>query len=257
MLKHQDNPQTSPQSPSQSAANVRVTPEELAAAVTALQIRKEGSPGTITIGDAVEELGLDVSPEEVLAEVEARRATKKRPSSKMRLRVLSAALAALVGVSVWGISQRPSNNPSYNVHTTPNDYAPLNKPGRIYLASSLLVGDTSGKILMLSEVGDNQPVYCTFDLKTGGFTQYTPENAQVLWTLIKHDGKLYVRGWMLNVSPKVMDYEGIDVATENNSGFNVPVTLPLDSFKVLPVVGSVAQFHAVNVHLDKHAYEKW
>ena len=57
MLKHEDNPQIS----SQSAAKVRVTPEELAAAITALQIRKEGQTGTIAIGDAVEELGLDVT----------------------------------------------------------------------------------------------------------------------------------------------------------------------------------------------------
>ena len=54
MLKHEDNSQT----PFPSAAQVRVTPEELAAAITALQIRKEGQPGTIAIGDAVEELGL-------------------------------------------------------------------------------------------------------------------------------------------------------------------------------------------------------
>lgn len=88
MLKHEDNPQAQPQTPPSSAAQVRVTPEELAAAVTALQIRKEGQPGTIAIGDAVEELGLDVTPEEVLAEVQARRQAKPKKSDNCAVSVL-------------------------------------------------------------------------------------------------------------------------------------------------------------------------
>ena len=256
MLKHEDNPQ--PQAPSQSAAQVRVTPEELAAAVTALQIRKEGSPGTIAIGDAVDELGLDATPEEVLAEVEARRVAKARPFSQKRLKVLLAALAALVGMSVWGISQRPPDNPSYNVHTVPNTYASLNKPGRIYLDSTLLVGDASGKIMMLSEVGDDQPVHCTYDLRTGGFSQYTPGNAQILWTLVKHGGKVYVRGHMQKMSPKVFSVLGADVTSiDNDPQFSIPVTLPIDGFTVEPGAGSAVEFHANDVHLDKYAYEKW
>ena len=258
MLKHEDNLQAS----SQPAAQVRVTPEELAAAVTALQIRKEGQPGTIAIGDAIGELGLDVSPEEVLAEVQAGRARQtakaKQPSLKERLLATSAIGAVLVGLSIWGISQRPPSNPSYNVHTVPNSYAPLNKPGRIYLASSLLVGDASGKILMLSEVGDNQPVRCTFDDQTSGFGQYAAENAQVLWTLVKHDGKVYVRGHIQKMSPKVFSDLGADVVSvDNDPQFSIPVTLPVDGFTVTPGAGSNIEFHATDIHLDSHAYEKW
>ena len=80
MLKHEESPQTPPL----PAAQVRVTPEELAAAVTALQIRKEGQPGTIAIGDAVEELELDVTPNEVLAEVQARRQAKPNKARRLR-----------------------------------------------------------------------------------------------------------------------------------------------------------------------------
>ncbi len=252
MLKHEDNPQTR----TQPAAQVRVTPEELAAAVTALQIRKEGQPGTIAIGDAVEELGLDVTPEEVLAEVQAGRVKQrylnKHPSKRGQRSVLALGLAMILLGLVGGgnslLHQHDGSNMT-QVNWSPN-------PISLTLAPNLTVGDASGKTLMLSEVGDNQSVRCTFDDQSSRLGYYYP-NSSALWRLVKHDGKVYARGWMLNVSPKVMDYEGVDVATENNSGFNVPITLPLDGFKVLPSVGSIAQFHAVDVHLDKHAYEKW
>ena len=35
------------------------------------------------------------------------------------------------------------------------------------------------------------------------------------------------------------------------------MTLPLKGFDVVPGVGNYIEFHAVNIHLDKHAYEKW
>ena len=257
MLKHEDNPQ----SPSPSAAKVRVTPEELAAAITALQIRKEGQPGTIAIGDAVDELGLDMTPEEVLAEVQARRIQQKylvRRFLPKRLKVLLAALFALVGVSIWGLSQQPPGNSSYDAHVVPNDYAPSNAPNRIDFASSLLVGDEAEKIMMLSEVGDNQPVRCTFNLQAGAFSQYAPENTRVLWTLIKHNGKVYVRGHMQKMSAKVFSVLGADVTTvDNDPQFPVPVTLAVEAFTVTPGAGSEVEFHANDVHLDSHAYEKW
>ena len=250
MLKHEDTPQT--QLP--PAAQVRVTPEELAAAVTALQIRKEGQPGTIAIGDAVEELGLDVTPEEVLVEVQARRqaAPKKKRQVRGQRFVLALGLAGVLLGAVLGEDAWLHLHDSSDMAQTDANLTPVS----LKLDPNLTVGDTSGKIEMLSEVGDNQPVRCTFDNQSSTLQYYYP-NSSALWRLVKHDGKIYVRGWMLNVSSKVMAEDGVDVATENNSGFNVPITLPLDSFKVMPLVGSIASFHAVNIHLDKYAYEKW
>lgn len=250
MLKHEDNPQT--QSP--PAAQVRVTPEELAAAITALQIRKEGQPGTIAIGDAVEELGLDVTPEEVLAEVQARQqqAASKKRVSRGRQFILGLGLAGvLLGLTVDGngLLHRIDGSDARQAST---DMTPLS----IKAAPNLTVGDASGKIETLSEVGDNQPVRCTFDNQSSTLQYYYPSSS-ALWTLIKHHGRVYVRGWMLNVSQKVRTEEGIDVAYHRDENFNTPITLPLDEFKVLPLVGSVGSFHAVDIHLDEHAYEKW
>ena len=264
MLKHEDNPQMPPQ----SAAQVRVTPEELAAAVTALQIRKEGQPGTIAIGDAVDELGLDVTPEEVLAEVQASRAAHGRKRFSLRSLLLRQRLGLYFAIGtlvigfeyIWARLDAP-NGPDTNTSSAVSvSYvaSPSAAPAPVHITadSDLNVADASGEIRLLWEVGDNQPVRCTLDNQNSNFSQYSPA-FPASWTLIKHQGKIYVRGWMLHVSPRVMQAHGIDVAYLNNSGFTVPVTLSLDGFTVTPDTGSYAEFHANDIHLDKHAYEKW
>ena len=258
MLKHENNPP--PQAPSQPAANVRVTPEELAAAVTALQIRKEGSPGTIAIGDAVEELGLDVTPEEVLAEVESQRIQQRylvRRLSPRRLKVLLVALLALVGVSIWGISQQPPGNLDSETQpvATTSYSVPIVSSARITYNQSLVVADSSGKLMMLSEVGDNQPVTCALN---GGSLQQGTGMEPFLWTLVKHNSKVYIRGWMAKTSSKVLQENGANVSALQNSA-SVPVTLPIDGFKFSETPQDVPgrEFHADNIHLDGHAYEKW
>ena len=259
MLKHEDNPQ--PQAPSQSAAQVRVTPEELAAAVTALQIRKEGSPGTIAIGDAVDELGLDVTPEEVLAEVEAcrikQRYSEKRPS-KQRLKALLAGLTVLVGISAWGISQQFVSHPDVETQTlTTTSFIPPATPApvRVTAPPTLVVVDPSGKRMMLSEVSDNQPVTCA---QYGGHFQQESSIEPFTWTLIKYNGNIYLRGWIAKSSPDVLKNDGADVSALQTSG-SLPVTLPINGFRFAETPQNVPgrEFHATEIRLDGHAYEKW
>jgi hypothetical protein len=61
-----------------TASQTRVTPEELAQALAAIETRKQAEAnrlaGTILIHQAVAELNLDSTPEEILAEVQAQRA---------------------------------------------------------------------------------------------------------------------------------------------------------------------------------------
>lgn len=68
-----------------SAAQARVTPEELAQAVARIEARQAEQQAqaareaeTIPIGQAVEELGLGMAPEEILAEIEAQRTQDTR-----------------------------------------------------------------------------------------------------------------------------------------------------------------------------------
>ena len=269
MLKHEENTQSSAQPPSPPAAEVRVTPEELAAAITRLEAKKDAhlrqADGTVAIGDVVEQLGLNATPEEILAEVEAERAKQttrqgKRFPQRGRLRILFAIGAVLVGLGVSrGISPYFAGNiiPSDATQTTINSqfFPTAPQPLRILVNPDLLVGDAFGKLVLLSEVGDNQPVHCTYN--NGRFQQYRPDFASATWTLAKHGGQLYVRGWLLKMSPKVLQTEGADVSAVKDSEFTVPITLPLKGVSVLEGAGGDTKFHALNIHLDKHAYEKW
>lgn len=258
MLKHDQEEQ---------AATVRVTPEELAAALSRIEARKDAgqrhTDGTIPIGEAVQQLGIDTTPEEILAEVRTARASKPKRRLGLRDRLGIAALVVLSllgGEAVysfygppWAWISRPSDQTQAVTFTLP---PPQAVPKRISLDPNLLVNTASSKLVMLSEVGDNQPVHCRYS--DGRFQQYSPEDNQQSWELIKHDGKVYVRGRTLKMSAKVFSTAGADVtAVYNDPGFASPITLPVNGFDIVPGAGNNIEFHAINIHLDKHAYEKW
>ena len=241
------------------AARIRVTPEELAAALARLEARREGEAGTtISIGEAVSELGVMAAPEAVWAEVQAARAQqtkawKKRPTHRQRLALLSAAGLGLIGLIGWWSTPHAANDQNTPAVAV---LAPQPAPAPISFNPDLLVGDTHGKLVMLSEVGDNQPVRCRYG--DGSFQQFIPGDNAPLWELIKHGGKIYVRGRTLPMSPKVFSSYGADVtAVANDPGFSIPITLPVSGFEVVPGAGNDIQFHAVHIHLDQYANEKW
>ena len=74
MLEHQHQTPVS----GQAASQQRITPEEMSVALAALESRREEEAqrmaGTVPIGQAVQELGLDVTPEQVWEQVQAQRA---------------------------------------------------------------------------------------------------------------------------------------------------------------------------------------
>ena len=255
MLKHDQH--------EEQAAKVRVTPEELATALSRIEARKDAGQrqvdGTIPIGEAVQQLGIDITPEEVLAEVQAIRqepvgAKERRLPSRQRLALLSGIGLGLIGlVGWWSVPHvTESQAPPAIVVTLPTAQA---APRPISLDPDLLVGDATGEIVMLSEVGDNQPVKCNYS--DGSFQQYFPDGSQSSWTLIKHSGRVYVRGLMPHISEQALQRNGTDISTLDSSGFVVPITMSLNQFQVMPEVGSNVEFHAVNIRLDKLAFEKW
>jgi hypothetical protein len=258
MLKHEDSQET----PLQTAAQVRVTPEELATALSRIEARKDAgqrhADGTIPIGEAMQQLGLEATPEEVLAEVQVGRrlatTQKKRPTHRQRLALLSGiGLGIIVLVGWWSVPHPDASQalPTVSATLSPPQTAP--KP--ISLDPNLTVGDASDKIVVLSEVGDNQPVRCYYG--DGSFQPFSVDGSGASWTLIKHSGRVYVRGLMPRISGQALQRDGTDISTLDSSGFVVPITLPLNGFQVMPEVGSNVEFHAVNIRLDKHAYEKW
>ena len=72
------------QEPTLNAAQERVTPDELAKAVAAMEARRDAETrhqtNTIPLGEAVRQLGLDATPEELLSEVRHQRAQRETPS---------------------------------------------------------------------------------------------------------------------------------------------------------------------------------
>jgi len=258
MLKHEENSVVS----SPPAAQVRVTPEELATALSRIEAKKDAGQrhvdGTIPIGEAMQQLGVDTTPEEVLAEVQAirqepRKAEKRRPSSRQRLALLSGAGLGLIGlVGWWSVPHAAENQtPSSVAVTLPTPQA---APKPISLDPNLLVYTASHKLVMLSEVGDSQPVECLYS--EGSFHPFDINDPRPSWTLIRHGSLMYVQGWLPHMSSQALQRDGIDVSTWSQPE-NIPVTLPLNSFQVVPDSIDTAKFHAVNLHLDKYAYEKW
>lgn len=118
-------------------------------------------------------------------------------------------------------------------------------------------GDHFDKIELLSEVGDDQPFYCYYDYGSGSFYSYSSLTGPAWsWMLIKHNGQVYVRGGMPRMSAYALQKDGAHVTWDSDSG--IPVTLPLSGFQVIAGTGDEKTgLQAVNIHLDKHAYEKW
>ena len=249
------------------AAQARVTPQELAAAITRLEARRDGeAAGTISIGEAVTELGLTATPEAVWAEVQAARAQQitarqKRPSHRQRLALLSGLGMALIGlVGWWSVPHVAESQAPATAAVTPPP--PQAAPEPITLDPNLLVQDASGKLVMLSEAADGQPVKCFFsDTTPPQFLPFTLDNNPAgAWTLIKHEGRVYVRGWIPRISTKALTTVGTDVSGDvsyTRSQSPVPITLAMDGFRVPAGTGDENVFHAVGIHLDQHALEKW
>ena len=267
MLKHSDS-----EAEPLSAAKVRVTPEEFAAAIARLEAGQEASrrhqDGTVAIGEVVDELGLQTTPEEVLAEVQAERARqtgrqKRRLTLRERLGFGLGLGAVILGLaSLWSYPHAAGTesgtigiSPAINVSVNTDG-----KPQTIGLNPNLLVSDASGKLVLLSEVADNQPVHCRLVNSSSfcSFEQYLSGIPDDEWTLIKHGGQVYVRGWILRMSDKVFQANGIDVSAHQSApDYVVPITLPINNFQVVPGPGNDILFHAQNIHLDKYAWEKW
>jgi hypothetical protein len=116
-------------------------------------------------------------------------------------------------------------------------------------------------MVLLSEVPDNQPVLCLLAGTENGarFTDFAPSTSH--WTLIKHGGKVYVRGWIGDMSEKALRSSVVQVhplAYYVASGLHpIRVTLPVDGFQSPPDLTSDDMISAGHVAPDGHFKEKW
>ena len=265
MLRHDDNPEAAAD-PS-PAAHVRVTPQELAAALARLEARQGGLEGTIPLGDAVQELGLNATPEELLREIEAGRAHAPQSRPRMRhAKTFRAAGAASFGglcllVGLFALRSQVSA-PSATAGVATVVAGPATpQPAPLTIPTPLLVRQPDRKMALLSEVPDGQPVLCDIAATDAGatLTAWSPGDGH--WTLIKHGDRVYLRGWIMDMSDTALRSTVVEVhplAYYVASGLHpVPVTLPLDGFQSPPGLTSDNMISASHVVPDGHLKEKW
>ncbi len=245
MLKTHSIPDTAPP-----------TTQEIAQAIASLEARSashaDAASQTVTVSEVIQHLGLDMTPEDVLAEVQAQRArtTQMRaPWSAKRKRLV--AVLAIGAFAVFG-DVFSSGVLKPHASSSPNDSAPL------VFSPETLVQDKVGHAAVLrtlAEIPDNHPV--RYSLR------------DTLWTLIKYDGKVYLRCWTPPMSEEAIrqdseqdtgmlaypDGKGTDLV--NNVPTTAPLTIPAEGIRIPD--GSIAQpfLEVHQVHLDSHAHEKW
>ena len=247
MLKQTEHTDT----PTPSAASVRVTPEELAAALAHLDAGRAGQDGKIAIGRAVEELSLDAAPEDILRAVEiARQQTARRRQIKRRgLAALLVGLAAIggLGATKWALSPR-------HAPAAPAAAAPIQTLFALPDEQQAFV-DTRGLMQAIHGLPAAQ-------------VRVYSDGADIRWGIIKHGGKVYVQAYALKTTERKMQTGTFDIYnTETeypgslpvylDGGTDVSITLPLQGFQCRDTQVTVvyATLTVADAHTDDHLWD--
>lgn len=277
MLHHEEpESSTTPTSPDAGvpAAQVRVTAEEFARAVARHQARREEAAqkleGTVSLGDAVQELNIDITPEELLAEVQAARAEQQAvgaaPQGRRRPRlgvlVASVGLLTILSGGLWEMrGMRAAVSPTAIVDAPAPQTPP---PVSVAAPGTTLVQDNSGKgpvLRTLQEIRDGVPVRCDLTVTEGRATFTNFSSPGSAWTLIKHDGQVYVRGWIPDMSMQAIRATGVTLYGQKEM---VPsgaapraVSLRLDGLQCAPGQQDDEMIVAQKVQPDGHFGDLW
>ena len=263
--------------PEEQAAQVRVTPEELTAAVAALEARKPGTSGTLAIGDAVEELSLDNTPEDILREVKARREHLQKQSRhftrKRKWAVsLSLSLVCLTGFGIYSVTG--------NSYPDSSQLTPGVPPSA--LESGILVRNSlsqTATVTTLAEAPTEKTLYCSPDAigtaamsrnaQMGPRREISQSIAELNWPIVKHGQEIYVRGWTsVRLSPQAARLADVQVFSTPSlptlGAHPQPITLKLDLHTSLVGLGyqrlsrnGPGYFVFHNPRTTPHTYEKW
>ena len=266
MLQHEENtPQDVP------AAQIRVTAEEFARAVARCQARREEAAqhlqGTVTIGEAARELGLEATPEEIYGEVQAGRAQQGRKAqgrSRRRLVWVSGGLIAGLFIGLWALALDRSATENESPVTVTAPVIPVNIASAISAPGNTLVLDKNQpkpRLDTLDNIPEDHPVRADLTATSDrvAFTNYS--GSDVSWTLVKHEGHVYVRGWIADMSAAALRSSVVTIYTIKGGmpmgAAPLAVTLRLDRFRCDPSQSSDEIISAKNVLPDSHFTEAW
>lgn len=210
--------------PTESAAQYRVSPQELSHVVSIIQARKEAEArqraNTIALGDAVEQLGWEMTPDELLAEIQADRARrsgsarpKRQHQTQRRTFATFAICAGLAGMMVSSIHVHNLHREMWESRNSPlflpRDFAGESTPAPPGIETELnqdapaVVVTTSApaQFRAFSRFGESEPADCDFDsvrdMANGKsaadvLVQSNGTGEDSLWTLIKQNGNVLV-----------------------------------------------------------------
>lgn len=187
----------------------RVSPQELARAVAAIETRKDAEAQrhaeTISLGEAVHQLDLRMTPEELLAEIESQRVAAtsavnmrhSQPLWRRRLAGIGGALSLAI-ILALSIKVITLSRALYRSRKALSTMQALTAPRFDLNSSSVL----------LSSVPNRVPVHCDVDTLGDLARSMSPSQIYVDarqdaskipttdWTLIKRNGNVYLAGWI-------------------------------------------------------------
>lgn len=263
----------------EQAAKVRVTPEELAAAVAAIERRRQAeSDSGQPIGQVLSEMGIDIAETELLAEVQAQRVRSKRQRVWRligRRGLIGGTLAAGgLLLALGGAWLQPTDSEGVNSQFFGETNASL--------GAKLLLQDHSGPspvIRTLAETPEGRTVFCSADAAYYAATsrQYRVEPRPIVqdasemsWPVVKYDGELYLRGWTSATLSGAAAKQAERITVYNTpkapgiGTHPTPITFRLtpNMFTNGPAYGPWTEntpkvFYCAHLHLNKHAYETW
>jgi hypothetical protein len=221
MLKNQDAV-PEPQSVNQvSVSQARVTPEELNAALAAIEVRKQAEAKTIPIDQAVSELHLNSTADEIWTEVQAQRAkaaaqrsqhkeeqrtqeaqeTKPRRRSGSGRRRMFAPLLLVGGIIL--LSQHGTLPHFWN-----------NAPAAAPILRSL-AQEPDGKTVY----ADDAALVQISEGKSPAQTTISENATGNRWPLVKMNGHVYLHGYIASTnSLHPLQSKALDVYNDDNSG---------------------------------------
>ncbi len=215
----------------ESAAQYRVSAQELSHIVHILQARKEAEArhraGTVALGDAVEQLGLDKTPEQLLEEIQADRTHRsgvsrpKRQTASQRSSLARIAIfAGLAGMMAMSVHQHSLNRAIWENRRNPYfltpfpmsapaspmpDQATMTTPAiQEPLPEIQMPAGNSALLRPFSEFSDGERADCEF----GSLRQLASGRSAAevlvrsfgtsddrLWTVEKHSGEVQVHAF--------------------------------------------------------------
>ena len=268
--------------PSLPAEQVRVTPEELSQALASIEERKQAEAGrlagTIPIDQAVSELHLDSTSEEIWAEVQAQRARTAQAKAAQEAKAKTPSLTRQAMQSGYAAFQQAAQQ--RQARPRRHGFAGIGIAGLVLF---VVLGPfhhthhapaVSHETQALSLISDNTPVFG--DLATVQQIASGTPPAQIRvhlgddignsWRLIKHGGQVYVQAYTLPVTEQaIKSGTPFRLYNDNNAGqlerkHYTDISLPLQSLHwddSRSTDGDWGEITVSHARPDSHIWENW